>query len=197
MIYKLLPSYCYSNRALSVGGIIVHHFSAIYAEPSHPFDMEVCRNLFLDLNRAKFERQWYLKGADSKPDREYASAHVLIGREGEEYLLVPLDKQAYHAGHSILNGRKHCNNFTLGVELAGTPTSGFTDIQYTKLANFCRPMMDLHGFDIDMISGHDKVRWAAIQAGLTTTEKRDPSGKPDGTGDNFEWQRLFKLIGEK
>jgi len=196
MIYKKLPDFCYSPRALSVEGIIVHYFSAINAEPSNPFDMEVCRNLFLDLNRAKFEREWYLKGPDAPPDREYASAHVLIGREGEEWLLVPFAKQAFHAGQSILADRKHCNNFTIGVELVGTINSGFTDIQYTALAEFCRLMMDTHGFGIDMIQGHDTVRWAAIKAGLSDKKKYDPSGKPDGTGNNFNWAKLRGLIND-
>lgn len=196
MIYKKLPDFCYSSRALSVEGIIVHYFSAINAEPSNPFDMEVCRNLFLDLNRAKFEREHYLKGINDGPDREYASAHVLIGRNGEEWSLVPLSKQAFHAGHSILNTRKHCNNFTIGVELVGTSNSGFTDIQYEKLAAFCKLMMQEHGFGIDMIAGHDQVRWAAIQAGLTNKEKKDPSGKADGSGSNFDWQKLRGLIND-
>lgn len=193
MIYKKLPDFCYNSRKLEkVIGIIVHYYSAINAEPSNPFDLETCRNLFLDLNRAQSQRQWYLK--DGPEQRAYASAHVLIGRDGVEWLLVPLDKQAYHAGESIMNGLRHCNNFTYGVELVGTINSGFTDIQYEKLAAFCKQMMDQHGFDIDMIQGHDTVRWAAMQAGFTDKKKYDPSGKPDGSGDNFSFKKLRELI---
>lgn len=193
MIYKKLPDFCYNSRKLErVSGIIVHYYSAINAEPSNPFDMEVCRNLFLDLNRVQAQRQWYLK--DGPPERAYASAHVLIGRDGTEWLLVPLDKQAYHAGESVLNGQRYCNNFTLGVELVGTINSGFTDIQYEKLAAFCKTMLKQHGFGVDMIAGHDQVRWAAMQAGHTDKKKYDPSGKPDGTGSNFDWEKLRGLI---
>lgn len=195
MIDKKLPAWCYSKRALeSIDGIIVHYYSAINVEPHDPFDMDVCRNLFLDLNRDKSEREHYLKSGSDPEDRMPASAHVLIGREGEEWLLVPFAKQAYHAGHSILNGRKHCNNFTLGVELIGTINSGFTTYQYEHLAEFCANMMLKHGFGLDSIAGHDQVRWAAMEAGLTTAKKYDPSGRFDGNGDNFDWSLLHGLI---
>jgi N-acetyl-anhydromuramyl-L-alanine amidase AmpD len=193
MIDRKLPKHCYSKHNLSsIDGIIVHYFSAINVEPQDPFDMEVCRNLFLDLNRAKTDREWYLLQEPDK--RMYASAHVLIGRGGEEHRLVPFTKQAFHAGHSILQGRRHCNNFTLGVELVGTINSGFTDIQYEHLAEFCANMMQIHGFNLENIAGHDQVRMAAIRAGLTSAKKYDPSGRPDGTGDNFEWDFLHGLI---
>lgn len=193
MIDKTLPGFCYSKRSLeNIGGIIIHYFSAINAEPAMPFDMEVCRDLFLDLNRPKSQREHYLR--DGPDERMYASAHVLIGRDGEEWKLVPFGRQAYHAGESILHGRRHCNNFTLGVELVGTIDSGFTESQYVKTAGFCYTMMKAHGFGLHEIAGHDQVRYAAIQAGLTRDRKYDPSGRYDGTGNNFDWGHLHGHI---
>ena len=126
---KTLPDYCYSGRPLTdVGGVVVHYFSAKNVDPENMFDMETCRDLFLDLNRPKHGeegREWYMK-EDNWPDgRMYASAHFLIGRDGETWKLVEETKQAYHAGTSIMNGRSHCNRWTLGVELVGTIDSGF------------------------------------------------------------------------
>jgi len=46
-----------------------------------------------------------------------ASAHLVIGREGEVYQLVPFDTIAWHAGRSMYAGRKGLNQFSIGIEL--------------------------------------------------------------------------------
>lgn len=187
---KRLPAFCYPGRDLFViGGVIIHYFSAINVERDKAFDMTACRNLFIDLNLPREKRKVY----DSKywPDkRMHASAHLLIGRDGEAWKLVPFNKEAYHAGASVLKNRRYCNKFTLGIELVGTATSGFEDIQYEVLANFLAPVMDNNNLQHDDIAGHDLVRWEAINHGMSKKEKRDPSGKPDGSGDNFDWEKL-------
>ncbi len=46
-----------------------------------------------------------------------ASAHLVIGREGEIYQLVPFDTIAWHAGKSMYAGRSGLNQFSIGIEL--------------------------------------------------------------------------------
>ena len=53
----------------------------------------------------------------SKVDEIYVSAHIVISREGRITQLVPFDKQAFHVGHSELNGVKNVNKFSIGIEL--------------------------------------------------------------------------------
>ena len=43
------------------------------------------------------------------------SAHFVIERDGTIVQMVPLNRRAYHAGASSLNGKPHCNNFTIGI----------------------------------------------------------------------------------
>lgn len=50
-------------------------------------------------------------------DEVKASAHVVIGKEGEIYQLVPFDTVAWHAGESEYGGRKSFNQFSIGIEL--------------------------------------------------------------------------------
>jgi N-acetylmuramoyl-L-alanine amidase len=52
----------------------------------------------------------------SRPDVQ-ASAHVVIGKEGEIYQIVPFTHIAWHAGESAYGGRKSFNNFSIGIEL--------------------------------------------------------------------------------
>lgn len=188
---RILPDYCISGRTLeSLDGAIIHYFSAKNVDVEHQYELEACRNLFLDLNRKRGDRQYYMREDNWPADRMYASAHLLIDRGGETWRLVEYEKQAYHAGASILNGRSNCNRWTLGIELVGTVDSGFAAEQYRELAGI------LHGFKLprESIAGHDEVRFNAIEAGSKKRHKYDPSGRKDGKGDNFQWNYLYHLL---
>lgn len=50
-------------------------------------------------------------------DKTKASAHLVIGREGEITQLVPFDTVAWHAGKSQWKGRSGLNRFSIGIEL--------------------------------------------------------------------------------
>jgi len=45
------------------------------------------------------------------------SAHVVIGRMGEVFQLVPFNIQAWHAGKSEYKGCKNLNHYSIGIEL--------------------------------------------------------------------------------
>lgn len=46
-----------------------------------------------------------------------ASAHLVIGREGEIFQLVPFDTVSWHAGRSSYGGRNGLNKYSIGIEL--------------------------------------------------------------------------------
>ena len=52
----------------------------------------------------------------TRPDVS-ASAHVVIGREGEVFQLVPFNIEAWHAGKSWDAGRGGLNRYSIGIEL--------------------------------------------------------------------------------
>lgn len=54
----------------------------------------------------------HLCNANSK-----ASAHLVIGRDGSVFQLVPLNTVAWHAGQSAYNGRSGYNLYSIGIEL--------------------------------------------------------------------------------
>lgn len=61
---------------------------------------------------AKSSADWLFR-----PDVK-ASAHVVIGEEGEIYQIVSFNNIAWHAGISAYGGRKGFNNFAVGLELS-------------------------------------------------------------------------------
>lgn len=61
-----------------------------------------------------------------------ASAHIVIGRDGRTYQLVPFDREAWHAGVSEWDGKKSLNKRSIGIELCNSlsllkTSKGFTD----------------------------------------------------------------------
>ncbi len=66
----------------------------------------------------------YTAGSGAESSAKYlqdknvkASAHIVIGREGEIFQIVPFNKIAWHAGKSYYGGRPGFNNFSIGIEL--------------------------------------------------------------------------------
>ncbi len=66
----------------------------------------------------------YTEGSSATSSASYlqdsnvkASAHLVIGRHGEIFQIVPFDKIAWHAGKSNYGGRSGFNSFSIGIEL--------------------------------------------------------------------------------
>lgn len=107
------------------------------------------------------------------------SAHILIDREGIVFQYVPFDRRAWHAGQSSYQGRSACNDFSIGIELEGTDDSRFTPIQYTRLAQLIKALLEKYPtLSEKRIAGHD-----AIAPG----RKTDP-------GEFFDWELLNSLL---
>ena len=195
MQIKPLPDYCIPGRELvDVDGVVVHYFSARNVDREQMFDLQACYNLFLDLNRRRVEREHYMLNAGHWPERRmYASAHYLIGRDGTSWQLVDPGLQAWHAGKSLLDGREDLNRWTIGIELVGHGQSQFTHWQYMHLAQLLAELQARYGFPRENVVGHDLVRWNWLEAhDFIGKRKYDPSGAPDGQGDNFNWQELHQ-----
>lgn len=103
------------------------------------------------------------------------SAHILIRRDGEIIQYVPFVARAWHAGESIFQGRRACNDYSIGIELEGQDDEPYTDIQYHQLIELKGLLMA--GYPLiqpDRVVGHSDV---------APGRKSDP-------GSAFEWARL-------
>ncbi|MBC7450299.1 MAG: N-acetylmuramoyl-L-alanine amidase [Cytophagales bacterium] len=66
----------------------------------------------------------YTAGRDAKSSAMYlsdnnvkASAHIVVGRQGEVYQLLPFDTIAWHAGVSKYGSRTGYNRYSVGIEI--------------------------------------------------------------------------------
>ena len=106
------------------------------------------------------------------------SSHLLIRRTGQIQQFVPFHQRAWHAGQSSFDGRNNCNDFSLGIELEGTDTGQFNEIQYARLGETCRCLADAYAIPVKNIVGHSDI---------APGRKTDP-------GVGFDWARLHRLM---
>lgn len=107
------------------------------------------------------------------------SAHCLIRRDGELVQFVSFEERAWHAGVSEFAGRPACNDFSIGIELEGTDTSGYTKEQYQQLATLtCLLMRHYPAITTERIVGHSDI---------APGRKSDP-------GISFDWACYRALL---
>lgn len=107
------------------------------------------------------------------------SAHLLLNRGGDITQYVPFDKRAWHAGVSAYQGRKHCNAFSIGIELEGADTIPYTEAQYRQLAAVIAALLKTYPkLSKRHITGHSDI---------APGRKTDP-------GPAFDWTKLRRLL---
>jgi N-acetyl-anhydromuramyl-L-alanine amidase AmpD len=187
-IQRILPTNCYgSNPAkhpdLVPSGIINHFISAIDAhkiglDSSDPYDVDVCIEILK-----------YYK----------ISAHTLICRKGNVYQLVPFNKQAWHAGESLLNGRPRCNEWCLSIEhiSTGKPSidgdPAYPEPQILASIDVHRYWARKYGIRQKDVAGHEHIRDAARRGGILTRAGEVPAKKHD-PGPHFPWARVLEVV---
>ena len=102
------------------------------------------------------------------------SAHLLIDRRGRLTQFVPFDRRAWHAGESRFEGRPHCNDFSVGIELEGTDERPYTRAQYARLVRVTRALMRAY---------------PAITAGRIVGHADIAPGRKTDPGPAFDWVR--------
>jgi len=157
-----------------VGGVVdtvvVHYISAINRVPERPFELDRLLEIMCDCG---------------------VSSHYLVTRRGRVLRLVPDNRRAWHCGGSIMpdpDARTGVNDFSIGIELAATTTSGYTVGQYQALSSLCRAIAGREGLPL-WILGHEHIAGeSAVRKGLRKEGKSDP-------GPLFQWHELAVLLG--
>lgn len=108
------------------------------------------------------------------------SAHVVIRRDGSVTQYVPFTQRAWHAGISEFQGRQHCNDFSIGIELEGTDEVPYEERQYQQLAKLVHQLQRCYDIPATHIVGHDEI---------APGRKTDP-------GPAFSWDYFHQLKGK-
>ena len=112
------------------------------------------------------------------------SAHCLIRRDGGTGTVRAFGARAWHAGVSIWEGGRACNDFSIGIELEGDRRASLQRQKYEVLSDLSRAIVHRYpAITADRIIGH---------CDIAPGRKTDP-------GDSFEWPRYREKLhfGEK
>lgn len=87
------------------------------------------------------------------------SYHVVIGRSGQIYQLVPPGRQAWHAGESEFQGRRWCNAYAVGVCLSNKNDGiePYPPAQLTAAEDVCATLCRHYGIPVERITTHAEV----------------------------------------
>ncbi len=116
------------------------------------------------------------------------SAHYFIEQNGRVVQSVPEENRAWHAGPPskmpLPDGREGgANMFSIGIELIGNETDGFTEEQYNALVALIINVMSRH--PIKNILGHSDI---------SGPEVRKPPLEPKTDPWNFNWHKFYDLL---
>ena len=93
----------------------------------------------------------------ASPNSRSVSAHIVIGRDGTPYMLVPPERQANHAGDSYWNGDHGVNDRSIGIEVVRATDEGYTRDQAATLLAVVGHLSKEYGITPDKVLGHDEV----------------------------------------
>jgi len=163
------PNYDTRPRNIKISLIVLHSISL----PPTIFGNNYVEDFFLN-KLSETNDEYINKIKDMK-----VSSHVYIKRSGEIIQFVPFDKRAWHAGKSSYENIENCNDYSIGIELEGCDDIVFEDIQYTKLSEVIKSLLESYNY----ISAERILSHSDIAPG----RKSDP-------GPLFDWKRLKSMI---
>lgn len=85
------------------------------------------------------------------------STHVFIDRCGRITQYVSFLDRAYHAGRSSYNGKKECNDYSVGIELEGYDDCPYTIEQYSALKEVIAALKENYSAIGSNIAGHNEI----------------------------------------
>jgi len=171
MIRTAGKTHLWGERTSEIDTIVIHFMSDRIRHPQATFKQDNLISIFVEYD---------------------VSAHYLILRTGTVLNLVPESAKAWHAGGSIMpepDNRTGVNDFSIGIELAGSENHPFTPNQYKSLNRLIMSIKNRH--TITSILGHEDISGErAVSMGIRQDVKIDP-------GPQFKWSfignKLFKF----
>ena len=107
------------------------------------------------------------------------SAHLVVARTGTVWQLVKFNQAAWHAGQSEWNGRRFCNNFSIGIENMGWGKD-WPEEQIKANIGIMQALLEAYP-EINEIVGHEDI---------APGRKQDP-------GALYPWDRVYDELGFK
>lgn len=92
---------------------------------------------------------------------ERGEAHYCVVENGTVYRIVDRDREAFHAGRSMWNGKSNVDEFSVGIEVVGYHDKQLTLAQLSALRELLVELKTLYGIDDAHVLCHSHVAYGA------------------------------------
>lgn len=99
------------------------------------------------------------------------SAHFVVGRDGRVVQMVPVERRAWHAGPSVLDGASSVNDYSVGIEMVNLNDGKdpYTEAQIHAVAGILRFLRSRYVIPDSRVVSHASIA-------LPVGRKSDPVG---------------------
>ena len=92
---------------------------------------------------------------------ERGEAHYCVVENGTVYRIVDRDREAFHAGRSMWNGKEDCDEFSIGIEVVGHHDQAVTLQQLDALKELVARLKRLYSIPDSRVVCHSHVAYGA------------------------------------
>ena len=92
---------------------------------------------------------------------ERGEAHYCVVENGTVYRIVDRDREAFHAGRSMWNGKEDCDEFSIGIEVVGHHDQAVTLQQLDALKELIARLKRMYSIPDSRVVCHSHVAYGA------------------------------------
>lgn len=92
---------------------------------------------------------------------ERGEAHYCVTEKGEVYRIVDRNREAFHAGRSMWNGKEDCDEYSVGIEVVGHHDQTMPLIQLKALKELVDRLKKIYNIRDEQIVCHSHVAYGA------------------------------------
>lgn len=87
--------------------------------------------------------------------------HYVVTEDGRIYRIVDRDREAFHAGRSMWNGREDVDKFSVGIECVGYHDKAMPTVQLRAIRTLVKELQALYGIPDERVVSHSHVAYGA------------------------------------
>ena len=88
-------------------------------------------------------------------------AHFCVTEDGTVYRIVDRDREAFHAGRSMWNGKEDVDKFSVGIECVGYHDKAMPTVQIAAIRNLVKELQTMYKLSDDRVVCHSHVAYGA------------------------------------
>ena len=92
---------------------------------------------------------------------ERGECHYCVTEEGTIYRIVDRDKEAFHAGRSMWNGKEDVDKISIGIECVGYHDQAMGAVQLAAIRDLVKDLKKMYRLGDDKVVTHSQVAYGA------------------------------------